>query len=108
MGQLGNHIACFTSRVLNIWIINTGASNHMTRNKYVLHDLFSTLSLPTITLENGTASRIESVGTTKNISSLPFSYVFYTPKFPFILSSIRELTQSLNYSIIFFPDYCVF
>lgn len=49
---------------------------------------------------------LESVGTTKTTISLPLSYVFYVPNFPFNLLSIGKLTQSLNYSVAFFSN-CV-
>jgi len=56
LAQSDNPTACFTSRVLNIWIIDNSASDHIMENKYILHDLSSPLSFATVILANGTPS----------------------------------------------------
>ena len=98
----------FTSRAFNAWIIDTRASDHITGNKSILHELSSPLSRPIVTLANDTTSHIESVGTAKVTDSLSLSSILYIPKFPFNLLFISKLTRSLNYIVMFFPDHYVF
>ena len=69
--QSGNPTVGFTSRTPDTSIIDTGESDHITGNKVILHSLSSPLSLPTVTLANDIASRIESVSTAKVTISLP-------------------------------------
>lgn len=53
-------------------------------------------------------SHIESVGTAKFTSLLPLSSIFKISKFSINLLSISKLIRSLDCSITFFLDYCVF
>lgn len=64
-----------------------------------------------IPLANGTTSHVEILGTTTMATSLPLSYVFYITNFPVNLLSISKLTKflnSLNYSVMFFPNHPTF
>jgi len=90
LAQSGNPTVYFTSKAPNTWIINNGVFNHITRNKGILHDLCSPLSLSTVILTNGIMSRVDSVGTAE-VTTLFLSSVFYIPKFSFDLLSITIL-----------------
>jgi len=68
--------------------------------------LLSVSSLLLVTLADG-SSYTKGVGTTNATHSLSLSSVVYVPKFPFNLLSVSRLIKSLNYSLAFFPDYCV-
>lgn len=58
-------------------------------NKGIMHNLFSALSIHTVTSVNGTTTHVESVGTAKITALLPLSYVFYICKFSLNLLSVN-------------------
>ena len=108
LAQTSNFTVYFMYTAPNIWIINSGASNHMTENKGILFPLNSIFSLLLVTLAYGSTSYTESMGTVNATPSLSLSYVLYIPKFLFNLLFGSRLTKSLNCSITLFPDHCVF
>ena len=95
VAQTGNVFACLTHSSAP-WILDTGASDHISGNK----DLFSSLTfptpLPTITLTNGSQTIAKGIGTACPLPSLPLTSVLYVPDFPFNLISISKLTRDLH------------
>ncbi|CAM8937083.1 unnamed protein product [Rhodiola kirilowii] len=89
------------------WVIDSGATDHMTGN-FKLFSHFSNTPPSSVTLADGTISNIIGFGTTNPTTSLSLSSVQYVPGFAFNLLSVRQLTRSLNCSISFFPDHCLF
>ena len=83
------------------WILDTGASNHISDNK----DLFSSLTfsapLLTITLANGSQTIAKGIGSVCPLPSLPLTSILYVPDFPFNLISISKLTHDLHCVLIF-------
>ena len=97
VAQIGNASACLThTSSLEPWILDSGASDHISGNK----DLFSfnttTSALPTVTLANGSQTMAKGFGLTH-----PLSSVLYAPECPFNLISISKITLTLNCSITF-------
>ena len=80
----------------------------MTGNKGILSTLHSVSPLLPVTLIDGFTSYTEGVGTTNATQFLSLSYILYVSNFRSILLSVNRLIKSLNYSITFFPDLCVF
>ena len=95
VAQIGNVSACLTHSSAP-WILDTGASNHISGNK----DFFSSLTfpspLPTITLVNGSQTIAKGIGSVCPLPSLPLTSVLYVPNFPFNLISISKLTRDLH------------
>ena len=100
VAQTGNVSACLTHSSAP-WILNTGASDHISGNK----DLFSSLTfpspLPTITLVNGSQIMVKGIGSVCPLPSLPLTSVLYVPNFPFNLISISKLTRDLHCVLTF-------
>ena len=90
------------------WVIDSGATEHMTGNP----NLFSTFqphsSTPHVTLADGSTSRVLGSGIVNPIPSLSLSSVLSLPNFSFNLLSVSKLTRDLNCVISFFPDHCLF
>ena len=78
------------------WILDTGASDHISSNK----DLFSYLTfpshLPTITLANGSQIIAKGIDSVCPLPSLPLTSVLYVHNFPFNLIFISKLTRDLH------------
>lgn len=97
---------CMLSNNSSYWIIDSGASNHMTDNKHVFSSLNVTNSL--VTLADGSSSTAIGIGNDHPSSNPSLNSSLYIPQFPMNLLSMSKLIKSLNCSKTFFPFYCVF
>ena len=100
IAQTGDIFVCFTqSPSLGPWILDSGASDHISGNKHFFSSITTTSALPTVTLANGSQTVAKGIGLTL---SLPLTSVLYTPECPFNLISISKITRTLDCSITFF------
>ena len=100
--QTGNASACLThTSSLGPWILDSGASNHISGNKDLFSSLTTTPTLPTVTLANGSQIVAKGIGLAHPLPSLPLTFVLYTPECPFNLISIGKINCTLNCFIIF-------
>ena len=94
-------VSAYLSHSSGPWILDSEASDHLSRNK----DLFSSLTikspLPMITLANGTQTMTKGIGLACPFPSVPLTYVLYVSDCPFNLISISKLTRDLNCLITF-------
>ncbi|RDX64294.1 hypothetical protein CR513_57166, partial [Mucuna pruriens] len=86
------------------WIINSGASDHISGNE----SIFSSISSPKfphfISLANGFKMLSQEVGQVSLSSSISLNSVLYIPKCPYNLISLSQLTRSLNCLVTFYAD----
>jgi hypothetical protein len=99
----GNSVSCnsvfFSNRE---WIIDSGASDHMTSSFSSL-DNTQLLNQPCpISLPNGDIVSITHTGTLRISPEISLPNVLYVPSFKFNLLSISKLTSTLNCVAIFF------
>ncbi|XP_071739152.1 uncharacterized protein [Rutidosis leptorrhynchoides] len=88
------------------WVIDSGASDHMTGNNHLYSD-FNTHS-SYVTIANGTTSLVLGSGTINLTPSISLSSVLCLPNFSFNLLSVSKLTRDLNCVALLFPDSCIF
>ena len=99
VAQPGNASACLThTSSLGPWILDSGASDHLSGNKDLFSSITTTSDLPTITLANGSQTVAKGIGLALSLPSLPLTSVLYTPECPFNLISISKITRTLNCS----------
>ncbi|RVW88769.1 Retrovirus-related Pol polyprotein from transposon RE1 [Vitis vinifera] len=102
VAQPGNASACLThTSSLGPWILDSGASDHLSGNKDLFSSITTTSDLPTVTLANGSQTMAKGIGLALPLPSLPLTSVLYTPECPFNLISISKITRTLNCSITF-------
>ena len=89
------------------WILDSGATDHMTYNTEHLSDIKVLHEKSKITLPNGNSSEISSIGTVKLSADIELQDVLYVPVFKYNLLSIPILTRHSNYVIIFYPKFCI-
>ncbi|RVW11930.1 hypothetical protein CK203_111184 [Vitis vinifera] len=100
--QTGNASACLThTSSLGPWILDSGASDHISGNKDLFSSITTTSALPTVTLANGSQTMAKGFGLTQPLPSLPLHSVLYAPECSFNLISISKITRTLNCSITF-------
>ena len=90
------------------WIIDSGANDHMTCDRYSFSHIFSTCSKTTITNANGGSSLVVGVGTVFLSPTLTIKDVLYVPSINCNLFSVNQLAKSHNCVALFFPTHCVF
>ncbi|KAL6315726.1 hypothetical protein AAG906_006588 [Vitis piasezkii] len=94
--------ACLThTSSLGPWILDSGASDHISGNKDLFSSITTTSTLPTITLANGSQTMAKGFGFAHTLPSLPLHSVLYASECPFNLISISKITRTLNCSITF-------
>ncbi|KAK8951032.1 hypothetical protein KSP39_PZI004596 [Platanthera zijinensis] len=90
------------------WIIDSGATDHMTGSASGFTSYTPLSGRDKVIAANGSLSAIAGKGTVSCSPDLSLSSVLHVPSFPRNLLSISHLTTSLNCSVTFFPNVCVF
>ncbi|GKC86067.1 cysteine-rich receptor-like protein kinase 8, partial [Tanacetum coccineum] len=96
-----------TNNALFYWIIDTGASNHMTP---FCKDMISAKileTLPKITLPNGDSSKITQIRQVQLKNDILLKDVLCVPTFKFSLLLVSKLTKDNNCIAIFSPNFYV-
>nr|XP_019068965.1 uncharacterized protein LOC109120058 [Solanum lycopersicum] len=89
------------------WIIDSGATNHMTYNKALLTKI-RPLAYPfLVTLPNGYKVKVTEVGDAYLNSTLTLYQVLFVPSFKFNLISVQCLTSQLKAIISFTNSSCI-
>jgi hypothetical protein len=92
----------------NVWIIDSGASSHITGDSSLLTRLSTLPSLSSVTLADGHSCPVTGEGTTSLTRDLTLDRVLLVPEFPVNLLSISKITKQLFCTFTFFPFHCVF
>ena len=90
------------------WVIDSGASSHMTGFPSVLTSYRPETSIPDVRIADGRSCPVLDSGQSRATSSLPLQHVLYIPGFPANLLSISAITKALHCGVFFFPHHCVF
>jgi hypothetical protein len=92
----------------NTWIIDSGASSHMTGN-YLLFDSYSKTDEPHfVTIADGTNSRVEGIGTVKLNDKITLNNVLFVPKLSCNLFSVSQFCKKEKCTANFSENYCEF
>ena len=89
------------SRSSGPWVLDSGATDHITGNKSLFSSLTTSGNLPMVTMANGSQTQSQGIGIVHPSSSLSIHNVLYVPGAPFNLLSISQLTRSLDCVISF-------
>jgi len=94
--------ALIASTVHNFWVIDSGATDHITNKMTNLYD-FKGFSSPThVSIANGKNVSVKGKGKIKLLSNNIESSILYVPSFPFQLLSIGKISRTLNCHVIFY------
>ncbi|CAH9085646.1 unnamed protein product [Cuscuta epithymum] len=89
------------------WIIDSGASEHITCSDVNLFDIVTHTTEPSVKIPNGESVPVHSIGSLYLPNGLCLKRVLYIPKFQCNLLSASRLTSDLSCTLTFFPDFCV-
>ncbi|GJY58949.1 retrovirus-related pol polyprotein from transposon TNT 1-94 [Tanacetum coccineum] len=93
--------------VLDNWIYDSGASDHMTPVHDSIFDPYQLKIKPQIRLPNGDMSVISHVGKVKLNNGIVLKDVLVVSSFKFSLLSVSKLTEDSKNVVSFYPKFCV-
>ena len=96
-----------TTDSIDSWIIDSGATDHMTPD---FTDLIDPIPLPTPTkihLPTGDTALISHIGTVTLNTGLSLKKVLFVPSFHHKLLSVRKLVADSDSQVQFFNDHCL-
>ena len=91
----------------NTWIIDTGATDHMTNSTSHLTSIRPS-SQQTILTANGGITSVSYEGSVFNSNSFNLDIVLIVPSLSCNLLSVGQITETLNCTVKFWPNYCLF
>ncbi|KAL4562118.1 hypothetical protein LXL04_034312 [Taraxacum kok-saghyz] len=97
-----------SNQALDLWIIDSGASHHMTSNLSLFRDYTPCHSHATVCTANGSHVPIAGSGTITLSSDITLQSVLHVPSFKCGLISVGKLTCQNNCFAKFSPVSCVF
>ena len=89
------------------WILDSGASDHMSFDEKALHDLCLFERPVTVSLPNGHKVQVTHHGKLRLNDSVELSHVLLVPHFKFNLLSVKKLTKQLHCHVIFTENLCI-
>ena len=89
------------------WVIDSGATYHMTGNSSLFTTFLPHPSTSTITLADGSTSCVLGSWTIHPTPLITFTSVMSLPQLSFNLIYVSKLTRTLNCSISLFYDHCL-
>ncbi|XP_071713627.1 uncharacterized protein [Rutidosis leptorrhynchoides] len=108
--ELDHHFAAgiiIKSSIDSKWILDTGATDHMTPSSDELVESKSLLLKSHIRLPNGNTSVITQIGKVKLGNQMELNDVLVVPLFKFSLLSVPKLTKDKPVVVIFYSKFCV-
>lgn len=106
VAQSGNPVAFVsTSASLGRWVLESGASDHMTGNKFILSNLSYYDSLPSVTVADDSKIKVQGFGQAHPLPNLSLDFTLYIPCCHFNLISIKMLTCTLDCSLLFIDNF---
>ena len=104
-GNLGISITYFTMN--STWIIDTGDIDHMTNDPHHLTSILPSTQQH-ISIANGGVSPVTSEGSVSMSHSLNLENVLVVPSLSSNLLPISQISNTLNCTVNFWPNYCLF
>ena len=94
------------SAISNPWILDNGATDHMSSNSYMFKHTKSP-TVHSVNLPNDITAPITQTGTVKFSPEMTLQNVLCVPSFRLNLISASKITRDLNCCITLFPDSCI-
>ena len=92
----------------DLWVVDSGASNHMSNKLTNLYNFRHCSSSTFVSVADGKDVPVQGKGKTKLVSKTIESEVLYVPSFPVQLLSVQQLTSTLNCDVLFTSDKVLF
>jgi len=90
------------------WIIDSGASDHMTGDATLLNEYNQCTNNSTARIADGSSSQVKGICLSRLSRDMILNSVLHVPNLDCNLLSISKLTRDLNCVAKFFPHLCIF
>jgi len=90
------------------WIVDSGASDHMTGNAKILFNYTPSNENFSVRIADGSLSKVLGTGSIRISEELTLHSVLFVPSLDCNLLSISKLTHDLNCTAKFFHNFCEF
>uniref|UniRef100_A0A803KUW9 GAG-pre-integrase domain-containing protein n=1 Tax=Chenopodium quinoa TaxID=63459 RepID=A0A803KUW9_CHEQI len=101
-------VSCyFAESITNGWIIDSGASDHMTGNLDNMLNVVKSINEPKINMPTGHTASISHIGNVRLENGLSLKNVLYVPSFKHNLLSVKKLLQDSKCRVQFYAEYCI-
>jgi len=102
-----NAICCLSKLENGVWILDSGASDHMSSSVEGLHDI-KLLDRPIlVSLPNGYKVQVILHGNIRINDHIILHHVLVVPHFKYNLLSVKRLTAQLHTSVVFTKTLCI-
>ncbi|KAL2248343.1 UNVERIFIED_CONTAM: Retrovirus-related Pol polyprotein from transposon RE1 [Sesamum indicum] len=88
------------------WIMDSGASAHMSMNADLFHNLRNLDIISSVKLPDGHVYKVRQIGDIQISNKLTLKNVLYTPDLKYNLLSINALCEAGNISVLFTDSQC--
>jgi len=102
-----NAVHSFCALHQGTWILDSGASGHMSSEQSTLHDLVLIKNSILVNLPNGAQVRVTHKGKLRIAKKLVLNDVLLVPNFKFSLLSIKKLCKPLHCRVAFIKILCI-
>lgn len=108
--QKGNFLKALTMRQEHYkpWVVNSSASDHMTRDRRVFNTFSSCNEALTVRIADCSLAKVEGTGLVVVSGHITLKFVLYVLNLDCNLLSINKITQKLNCIANFSPHTCEF
>ncbi|KAF7843815.1 Retrovirus-related Pol polyprotein from transposon RE1 [Senna tora] len=105
--QSSSHIDYFSNSANVRWIIDSGASSHVTSSLELLTEISRPMGENTVQLPNGLIKKVEFVGKAILNTAITLENVLFVPEFKYNLVAVSKLATGLNLDVVFHDTGCV-
>ena len=91
----------------NRWILDSGATHHITSSPTSSKHVDKKLSLAPVSLPSGDVAKITVIGSIQFNNSFQLNNVLCVPSFKVDLMFVGKTTDDLHCSMTFFPSWCI-
>ena len=108
LAQKGKFSTALTVSHSSPWIIDSGASDHMTGDATLLNEYNQCTNNSTVRIADGSSSQVKGIGLSRLSRDMILNSILHVPNLNYNLLLIRKLTRDLNCVAKFFPHLCIF
>ncbi|KAK2452382.1 putative mitochondrial protein [Trifolium repens] len=110
LAQKGNFLSAFTVKSGNLkpWIVDSGASDHMTGDKSLFHHYSPCYDGMSVKIADGTLSKVAGTGSIILSEDIELKSVLHVPNLDCNLLSVSKLTHDLNCVAKLVSNLCEF
>ncbi|XP_019267218.1 PREDICTED: uncharacterized protein LOC109244564 [Nicotiana attenuata] len=106
VAPVGSHTCASSQLGVKPWILDTGATNHMTPHKHLIFNVQPLIKPFLVTLPNGYKAKVISTGSLHLTNDIILLNVLLVPSFQFNLIYVHQLISQLDCSALFTKLFC--